>query len=84
MFKLVKYVYRITLNNKLFFKKKHYKDYDYCKYCNGFKIIRCLECYGSGRIFYDGMKEHLCNTCCGRGDVVCDFCGGIGCDNTIF
>jgi DnaJ-class molecular chaperone len=57
---------------------------EYCRYCNGFKYVKCLECHGSGRIFYDGMKEHLCNNCKGRGEIICNFCSGLGCNNTMF
>jgi DnaJ-class molecular chaperone len=55
-----------------------------CRYCNGIKYVKCLECHGSGRIFYDGMKEHLCNNCKGRGEIICNFCSGLGCNNRMF
>jgi hypothetical protein len=49
-----------------------------CKFCNGFKIIKCLECNGCGKIYFDGMREFLCNNCRGAGSTNCTFCGGLG------
>lgn len=51
---------------------------DHCPYCKGKKSIRCLDCLGCGRQYYDGMKEHICDGCHGYGYKKCDFCGGSG------
>lgn len=56
---------------------------EYCSYCKGKKIIKCMECKGCGRIYYDGMKEYICDMCCGCGHITCNFCGGTGINHMI-
>jgi hypothetical protein len=51
---------------------------DVCYYCNGFKIIKCLECNGQGKYMEDGMKEYICKGCYGHGNNFCVFCAGTG------
>jgi hypothetical protein len=50
----------------------------HCSYCNGNKILRCMECNGCGKIYYDGIKENICDMCDGYGCIQCNFCGGTG------
>lgn len=56
---------------------------DKCPYCNGYKVLKCSECWGYGRIYFGGKKEHLCNTCLGSGCYTCKFCGGSGINFTL-
>ena len=51
---------------------------DVCYYCNGFKVVKCLECDGKGKYMKDGMKEYICRGCYGRGNNFCVFCAGTG------
>lgn len=51
---------------------------DICYYCNGFKVVKCLECNGKGRYYENGMKEYICKGCYGRGNNFCVFCAGTG------
>ena len=49
-----------------------------CPYCNGNKILRCIDCDGFGKVYIGAMKETICSTCNGSGALLCNFCGGSG------
>lgn len=41
-------------------------------------IILCKSCNGCGKIYFDGIKETICDKCNRSGYVLCNYCGGYG------
>lgn len=57
-------------------KSSMYKDS--CEYCKGRIMVKCIECNGVGRVYFDGFKESICDSCTGWGCNICQMCGGGG------
>jgi len=57
---------------------------DPCKYCQGTGLVICRDCNACRRIYFDGFKEHICDSCRGAGDKICNMCGGTGDYHRIF
>jgi hypothetical protein len=57
---------------------------DICRYCNGWKIVKCPDCNYSGRMYFDGFKEIICTSCHGTGLILCPICCGRGKSCLIF
>jgi len=70
------------VNNRLFGASVD-KTHDNCVYCMGKGLVLCRTCNGSGKMYYDGFKEVICDTCSRFGCVICNICDGSGIYNNI-
>lgn len=75
--------YSIDINDKLEYEKSilhtnNNKLFNKCMHCTIPGIILCKSCNGCGKIYFDGIKETICDKCNRSGYVLCNYCGGYG------
>jgi hypothetical protein len=67
--------YQSRINDVKFFIYVNTKNK--CEYCNGSRILKCLNCGGIGHT-YNTNKKESCDDCTGAGYIPCVICSGTG------